>query len=211
VQVPVANVLPQGIFTLPVAASTLCGMTKPRPIHERPVYRLRWQNFRALIGSDRGAITDAAYRLQKSQGQVSHFGGERPIKNIGDDIADEIEKAWGKGHGWLDQSHNSSGEGTVNEHAQGVGDVSQSAELDALMMAEAEKWVRFEEGAGAVFQPVRRAQRLIDLYRMVGADGGSLTPEHAEDIINAARKRHDAGAVESGRNAKAGHRNGGAR
>jgi hypothetical protein len=63
-------------------------------MHERPIYVIRWRNFRDLIGPKSGAITAAAERLGKTQGQVSHFGGKTPIKNIGDDIASEIEKAW---------------------------------------------------------------------------------------------------------------------
>jgi hypothetical protein len=132
---------------------------------------------------------DAANRLGKTPGQVSHFGGERPIKNIGDKIAAAIEKEWGKFPGWLDQPHHNSGEETANERPHEAGDMSQSGQLDAQILTEAEKWVRFEEGAGAVYQGVRRAQRLMALYRLVEADGGSLTPEHCEDIINAARQR----------------------
>ena len=169
-------------------------------VHRHPLHKTRWQNFRNLIGPAHGAIVDAANRLGKTPGQVSHFGGERPIKNIGDKIAASIEKAWAKSPGWLDQPHHSSGEETVNERPSEPGDMSQSGQLDAQILTEAEKWVRFEEGAGAVFQGVRRAQRLMTLYQLVEADGGSLTPEHCEDIINAARQRQ--GETAHGRTSK---------
>jgi hypothetical protein len=89
--------LPERTFTLFPPARTLAGMT---------VYTTRWRNFRLLAGHP-GGITEAADKLGKLQGQVSHFGGEKPIKNIGDKIAREIERAYKKPHGWLDRDHDS--------------------------------------------------------------------------------------------------------
>ncbi len=65
------------------------------------VYQIRWANFRSLAAYP-GGISDAAEKLGKLQGQVSHFGGERPIRNIGHKIARQIEAAYGKPRGWLD-------------------------------------------------------------------------------------------------------------
>lgn len=90
--------IPECTFTFPVAQRNVRAMN---------VYEIRWQNFRALIGSDHGAITDAAKRMGKTQGQVSHFGGARPIKNIGHKLAREIEKVWRQPEGWLDAEHSS--------------------------------------------------------------------------------------------------------
>lgn len=67
------------------------------------------------------------------------------------------------------------------------------------MLAVAESWVRFEERSGRVFQPVRRAERLIEIYRDVVADGGSLTPDHAEELITAAHSRTGKQGKEDGR------------
>lgn len=141
------------------------------------LYKVRWKRFRQLAGHH-GGISDAAARLDKSQGQVSHFGGKNPRKSIGEQIAREIEAAYGKPRGWLD---------TLNDSilpTNGIVPASEpSRTLNAASVAEAEKWVRFEERRKGKLQPMRRAERLIALYEMVEADGGSLSPEHAEAII----------------------------
>ena len=190
-QAPCGPVLPGVSFTLPGDAPTLCDMD---------VYRIRWLNFRLLAGH-RGGVSEAARKLGKSQGQVSHFGGERPIKNIGHDIAREIEAAYGKSHGWLDQLHepaNASDE-PVKNGAEDVGQASHSVILDAVMLARAESWVRFMEKAGVKFQSVRRAERLIELYSAIAANGGNLTPEQAEGLIDEARHRIQQGGTKRGR------------
>ena len=67
---------------------------------------IRYRNVRYLIeingGLNTGGLTRVAERLKKTQGQVSHFAGENPIKNIGNKIAREIESAFGKPLGWMD-------------------------------------------------------------------------------------------------------------
>lgn len=70
----------------------------------------------------------------------------------------------------------------------GAGYASQSAQLDEVILTAAELWVRFEEGAGRVFQPVRRLQRKLEIAGMIEADGGALTPEHSQQLIDAARE-----------------------
>lgn len=52
-----------------------------------------------------GGITAFADKLDKSQPQISHLIGDKPIKNIGPKIARQIEKAFNKAHGWLDHPH----------------------------------------------------------------------------------------------------------
>ncbi len=52
-----------------------------------------------------GGITAFADKLDKSQPQISHLIGDKPIKNIGAKIARQIEAAFNKGHGWLDHPH----------------------------------------------------------------------------------------------------------
>ena|SRR5690348_6840151 len=83
---------------------------------------------------------------------------------------------------------------------------AQSLILDPAMLAEAEKWVMFEEGAGYKFSPNARAERLIQLYRMVVEDGGSLSPDHADIVIQQSRARV---AAQAGGNAS--RRKGGSR
>lgn len=69
-----------------------------------------------------------------------------------------------------------------------AGYASQNEKLDEIILATAERWVRIEEGAGRVFQPVRRLQRKLEIAGMIQADGGGLTPEHSQQLLDAARK-----------------------
>ena len=90
------------------------------------------------------------------------------------------------------------GKGPRIYHAEGQHDVkqgvrepglpSQNDTIDALILSTAELWVRMEEGAGRVFQPVRRLQRLMQIAGMIQADGGALTPEHSQELLEAARQ-----------------------
>lgn len=175
-QAPARNKLPPSMFTSPVSKSTV------RAMHERPIYVIRWRKFRELIGSKPGSITAAAERLGKSQGQVSHFGGKSPIKNIGDDIAAEIEKAWGKPLGWLDQGPRDE---TANKPSDLMRVGSQIHALDAANLSRALYWLDAEERAKGLLQPLRRAERLIALYEMVVAGGGDLSPAATDELIAA--------------------------
>jgi hypothetical protein len=176
---------PSRTFTRQVVRPTLPAMTFAT--HIRPIHEIRWANFRALL-TERGlTITAAAERLSKPQGQVSHFGGKNPTKVIGDQIAGEIEAAFGLPPGALDKPDSS--QNLTHARIEQAQTLSQILMSDAPMLAEAEKWVRFEEGAGARFQPVRRAERLITLYEAIKADGGTMAPERAESIIQAAREK----------------------
>jgi hypothetical protein len=149
-------------------------------MHERPIYVIRWRNFRSLIGPKPGGITAAAERLGKSQGQVSHFGGKSPIKNIGDDIAAEIERAWGKPVGWMDEPLS---EETVNKRDDSTGSPSPSFGLNPAYLSRALFWLDAEERAHGLFQPLRRAERLMALYELVVAGGGDLSPAVTDDLI----------------------------
>jgi transcriptional regulator with XRE-family HTH domain len=79
----------------------------------------------------------------------------------------------------------------VKDQGDEMRSASHFPEWNPVIWAEAEKWIRFEERAGVVFQPVRRAERLMEIYRDVLADGGSLTPEHAEAFIRAVRSQRE--------------------
>jgi SOS-response transcriptional repressor LexA len=62
----------------------------------------RLQNFRRVLAERKLRLTDMAELLDKAPAQVSAFGGKRPTKGIGDQIAREIEKALKLHHGYLD-------------------------------------------------------------------------------------------------------------
>ncbi|MEM1243461.1 MAG: hypothetical protein AAGG80_01430, partial [Pseudomonadota bacterium] len=50
-----------------------------------------------------GGITSVAKILGKSQSQISHLIGANPVKNIGDNLAQQIERCFNKPPGWLDK------------------------------------------------------------------------------------------------------------
>ena len=129
------------------------------------VFDVRYQNFRTLIdekGDDGKAIgiSGAASRLGKSQSQVSHFGGERPIKNIGPKVARQIEEAFGKPRGWLDASHD------------GASAASQEPRLDDDKL---ERSIQFLERQfatwGREFVAVRNADLIAGVYARIGRKG----------------------------------------
>jgi SOS-response transcriptional repressor LexA len=70
---------------------------------------IRRENLRTLAKLA-GGITHLADKLNKTQSQISHLIGKKPIKNIGDKIAAEAEVAFNKPLGWLDHPHRSSEE-----------------------------------------------------------------------------------------------------
>lgn len=147
------------------------------------VYEVRRANFRELAGGNpdgtgpHGWLQRAADRLGKSHSQITNFGGKNPTKNIGEQVAREIERAYGLSDGMLDRPLKGSGLPTN-------GTLSPSPELHIDSLAQAVKWIRFEERRLGVYQPERHAERLMSLYRLIEADGGVLSPEHAEAIIS---------------------------
>lgn len=68
----------------------------------RTVEETRLLNARRLAEENPGGITGMARRLQKSQSQWQNTIGKTPIKNIGSDVAREIEKEYSKPAGWMD-------------------------------------------------------------------------------------------------------------
>lgn len=70
---------------------------KPRPVEET-----RLINARRLAKSTEGGIAGMAKRLDKSQSQWQNTIGKTPMKQIGADVAREIEGAYGHAAGWLD-------------------------------------------------------------------------------------------------------------
>jgi hypothetical protein len=192
-----ANLCPFRTFTLHSGGATIYRMENDA--HTRPVHTTRWANFRRLLLERDLTITAAAAILQKSQGQVSHFGGKNPTKPIGDQIAGEIEAAFHLNAGSLDLSN--SGEGTVNKPSDGMLSPSQFELPDLETLEEVEKWVGFEEGSlGQRYHPVRRLERSIAILQLLQADGGTLSPIHAAELVDALRQRQGA-KDDDGRNA----------
>jgi transcriptional regulator with XRE-family HTH domain len=88
---------------------------------------------------------------------------------------------------------------------------SHSMTPDPQILAEAMKWVAFEEGPlvkkpSGSLEPqypygtlLERMQRLSEIYALYAADGGTLSPVTANSLIDAARKRHNLGDVDSER------------
>jgi SOS-response transcriptional repressor LexA len=65
---------------------------------------IRRKNLRVLARAI-GGVTQLANRLEKSQSQISHVIGANYVKNIGDKLAAEVERAFNKPLGWLDHEH----------------------------------------------------------------------------------------------------------
>jgi transcriptional regulator with XRE-family HTH domain len=84
--------------------------------------------------------------------------------------------------------HHAGGEVNVKSGRREVGDPSQNEKLDDVILATAELWVRVEEGAGRKLHPVRRLQRKLEIAGMIQADGGGLSPEHSQQLLDAARQ-----------------------
>jgi len=52
-----------------------------------------------------GGILAMSKKLEKPQAQITHIMGENPTRNIGNKIARQIEEAFSKEEGWLDNIH----------------------------------------------------------------------------------------------------------
>lgn len=65
---------------------------------------IRYKNTRLLVDQI-GGVSNFAEKINKGQSQTSQFAGTNPIKGIGNKVAREIEDAFNKPHGWLDQLH----------------------------------------------------------------------------------------------------------
>lgn len=79
---------------------------------------------------------------------------------------------------------------------------SQTEAMDAAILSRALIWLDFEARADSKpTQPLRRAQRLIALYRAIEADGGELSPDHARELIEAAGS-HQQGVGKHGKGVK---------
>ncbi len=142
------------------------------PAHRRPIHRIRWLNFRRLLAADPGlTITSVALRMDKPQGQVSHFGGKRPSKVMGDQIAEEIEAAFALEAGWLDVDRGEDealSDGRIILTSQSPL-ASRNLRTDPAILAEAVKLVEIDEALGGRYDHLKHASLLLDLYDRVEA------------------------------------------
>lgn len=134
-----------------------------------------------------GGQAELVNRLNKDRRQVSAW--KTAGKGISDETAREIERVCRKPLGWMDGDSSGSAVTQKSGVVSDIGALSHLATPDPDIVAEAERWVRFEEGAGRSYTAPERARRFAELYALVVADGGRLSPEHCEQIINAARER----------------------
>jgi len=162
-------------------------------------------NIRALVAEAGGPADFAAMTRRWPASQASQWISATNPKPIGHKLAREIEDALGKPYAWLDQDHVNYSV-TDTENNSRIGTVSQSMTFDPAIVAVAWNWVRFEEGPidhkgrqpYAYPTDLDRAKRLIELCAMIQADGGTLTPEHSEALITAARARQKTGGGKHG-------------
>jgi hypothetical protein len=139
------------------------------------VHQIRHGNVRRLVrqleteagktGDRAGGLTMLASRLGKSSAQVAHFASEKPTKKLGDQIAREIEEAFGLEHGWMDWHHPDHEEPATGRH-------SHSARLDqdivrgvARAMQDVFKALKYECSASDA------VDIFAELYDRVGASG----------------------------------------
>ena len=133
------------------------------------ISEIRHSNVRLLVrhldeadgkqGSRAGGLTKLAAKLGKASGQVAHFASENPIKKIGDQIAREIEVAFGLEHGWMDWLQDRPETAQLSR--------SQSVRLDPLMIAETHQALRevYEE-AGRVYRIEDEPARFVRVYEL---------------------------------------------
>lgn len=67
-------------------------------------YELRLENTKALLRQSGLSRKDFAEKIGVDYGQLSHYIGKTPIKNIGDTVARRIENAFDLAEGYLDQN-----------------------------------------------------------------------------------------------------------
>lgn len=80
-------------------------------------------------------------------------------------------------------------EAAVKYQVREVRPTSQNEEVTPAILSRAEFWVRVEERAKGEFPPVRRAERILELCRLIRANNGDLLPEQALGLIGPPRPR----------------------
>lgn len=74
----------------------------------KTIHEIRLSNTRKLMKESGLNRTEFAEKIDMSYNLLSQYVGKNPTKNIGDDTAEKIEKAFNKPKGYLDQSDSES-------------------------------------------------------------------------------------------------------
>lgn len=112
------------------------------------IYEIRLTNTRLLLQQKSLRLKDLAALMNKSAGQISAFAGEGAHKNIGDQIAREIEQAFDLPRGYLDTAHDNRHNGTIVGEAGRklpvIGSIAAGTwceAIDNFQPGDAEDWI----------------------------------------------------------------------
>lgn len=110
------------------------------------IYEIRLSNTRNQLASRKMPLKDLAAKMGKAAAQVSSFAGRNPHKNIGNQIAREIEIALDLPKGFLDQPtpNNSTMLGPLERRLPVVGSIAAGAwceAVDNFQPGDAEEWI----------------------------------------------------------------------
>ena len=154
------------------------------------IYEIRRRNFARILALPRVA----RLRLEKDRAAFFGLSGSmwsqlrNPAYRIGDPLARRLEATLDLPTAWMDVDQ-AERDSNAKKQPGEMRPESQNETLDRVMLDAAEAWVRFEEGAGIEFQPVRRLERLMEIARMMRDNGGALSPTQAQQLIDAVRNR----------------------
>ncbi len=107
-----------------------------------------------------GGINSFAEKTGKSQSQISSLIGKSPIKNIGNKIACEIETAFNKPKGWLDNVHPELYGETDDNHEELTGAANDTEGLTNEAIEFARLWQNLPSDQRAVLSDT--AQAFVD-------------------------------------------------
>lgn len=121
----------------------------------RTIIEIRRENLETLLAEAKGSQTELGRRIGKSNKQVGQWFGKGTPRNIGDENCRELESAFNRPVGWMDNDHR----------------LSQSARPNRDTLASAMKVLsylaRMQAGA-AVF--LTSADAILAAYDMVSRD-----------------------------------------
>lgn len=125
----------------------------------------------AELVREAGSQVAVADRLGKNKNQVYQWllPSERDgARDIGHDMAREIETAFKKPRGWLDNDPELVSD--PNESSRNVhGGQSYAARLDAAILAQAVGVVEADEAVNGPYPPLTQAELLLELYAKIEA------------------------------------------
>lgn len=176
-----------------------------RPV--KPVSENRRDNLARLV-KDAGGQVAFANLIGKDRNQVGQWLMDPEAsgaRNIGNSSARQIENALGLATGSLDYPAYA----TPDSPLTPAGErnplsplASHFQKLDPAILLQAEHWAMiFEAADGIKWPPLRRMQKLADVYARIVADGGMLSEEHQAEYmleLNEAVDRRTGGDNERG-------------